>query len=61
MEEFAIIAGYDNGETSVHYFTGTKEGAIQEAKDTKRRSGAWCVTIAKTCAFVGMDDQVSEC
>lgn len=60
MAEFAIIASYDNGEASVHYYKGTKEGAIQEAKDTKLCGGAWCVTIAKTCAFVGMDDQVSE-
>lgn len=60
MAEFAIIASYDNGETSVHYYKGTKNGAIEEAEDTKLMTGAWCVTIARVCAFVGMDDQVSE-
>ena len=59
MAEYAIIASFEDGEQSVHYFKGAKDGAIEEAKDTKLMTGAWAVTIAKTCAFIGIDEQVT--
>lgn len=60
MKEFAIICSFENGEQSVHYVKGTKADAIEEAKDSKRISGAWAVTVAEVKAFIGLDDDMTE-
>lgn len=59
MAEFAIIASYEDGDTSVHYYEGTKEGAIQEAENTRLTTAASSVAIAMTCGFIGYDGDVS--
>lgn len=52
-EEFAIICTYEDGERSVHYVQGTKERALEEAKNSYRMIPTCeCVTIARVCGYV---------
>lgn len=56
MQEYAIILSYENGETSVSYFTGTREGAMKQAGRDKRIAAAEAATVAMVCGFIGIED-----